>query len=62
MKRIVVLLLIALTLLPLGACKKGVKILHCDRCGREVQYPADSNVTGDWIIVCSECRKKMDSN
>ena len=40
--------------------KKSVKILHCDRCGREVEFDADSNMTEDWIIVCKECRKDMD--
>ncbi len=62
MRRIVIVLLIALTLLPLGACRKEMKIVHCDRCGKEIKYPADSNVTEDWIIVCSECRKKMNTD
>lgn len=35
------------------------KVLHCDRCGNEVTYPLDSNVTEDWIIVCNDCRKEL---
>ena len=55
-------ILAALCMLMLGACGRhgAVKILHCDRCGRELEYPADTNLTDDWIIVCSECRKNMD--
>lgn len=55
------MMLAVLCLLSVGACrKKSVKILHCDRCGREVEFDADSNMTEDWIIVCKECRKDMD--
>ena len=61
MKKLIVSLLILLALLSLGACgRKKVKILHCDRCGKEVEFPADDNATEDWIIVCAECRKGLD--
>ena len=61
MKKWLIMILAVLCLLSVGACrKKSVKILHCDRCGREVEFDADSNMTEDWIIVCKECRKDMD--
>lgn len=57
MKKLIVLALLVLTLLSLGACgrEKEKVILHCDRCGKEVEFSADTNMTEDWIIVCAEC-------
>lgn len=36
------------------------KVLHCDRCGKEITVPADSNMTEDWIIVCEDCKKDIE--
>ena len=55
---------IALLLLPLFGCAKEEKgpvvIVHCDGCGKELEYPADSGVTEDWILLCSDCNTKAD--
>ena len=54
---------IALLLLPLFGCgkEKGpVVVVHCDGCGKALEYPADSGVTEDWIILCDECSAKVD--
>ena len=31
----------------------------CDRCGKEVQVSADSNITEDWIIFCKDCAEEI---
>ena len=58
MKKRIALALLVLALLSLAACGKEKIILHCDRCGKEVEFPADTNMTEDWIIVCAECQKE----
>ena len=35
------------------------KILHCDNCGREISVDADSNMTDEWLLYCSECEKEL---
>lgn len=35
------------------------RIVHCDRCGKEIEVDADSNVTEDWILVCQDCQKEL---
>ena len=53
------LLIFALILLlALTACG-AKKIVHCDSCGREIEIDADSDMTEDWIILCSECKKAL---
>ena len=58
MKRLIAALLLVLVLLGLAACGGETRIVHCDRCGKEVEFPADTNMTEDWIIVCAECQKE----
>lgn len=31
------------------------KIVHCDKCNKEISIDADSNLDEDWIIFCDEC-------
>lgn len=31
------------------------KIVHCDKCNKEISIDADSNMDEDWIIFCDEC-------
>ena len=58
--RILLIVLSALCLLSFTACRsKETIILHCDRCGKEIVYPAGENVSEDWIIVCPECLAKQ---
>ena len=59
MKKLIALLLVALAALSLGACKKEPVVVHCNRCGKEIVYPAGENVSEDWIIVCPECLAKQ---
>jgi hypothetical protein len=61
MRRALTLLLAviaALTLLT-GCGLMKTKTLHCDYCGREVKVSADSDMTDDWIIYCSDCEKEL---
>ena len=62
MRRLFILFLLLLSLLGLAACGKGeVKIVHCDGCGREITVSADSNVDEDWILLCEDCQKQLES-
>lgn len=59
MKRFFVLLLVHCLLLTLTACGGEQKMLHCDGCGVEVHVDADSSMTEEWIVMCSECEKEL---
>ena len=58
MKKVLIFLLLVATLLCFAACGK-TKTLHCDRCGKEENVAADSNMTEDWIIYCKECEQEV---
>lgn len=59
--RILLIVLSALCLLSFTACRsKETIILHCDRCGKEIEFPSDTNMTEDWLIVCSDCQNGID--
>lgn len=51
-------LLLAITVLALLAglmgCA-GTKILHCDKCNKEVKVSTKSNMDEDWMIYCESC-------
>ena len=57
-KKILSVILVAVLLLSLTACGEK-KILHCDRCGVEVNVDADSNMDEDWAIFCNECNEEI---
>jgi hypothetical protein len=62
MKKLLICIL-ALAMLPLFGCRKdssAIKIIPCDGCGKKIEFPVDSNVTEDWIILCDECNEKVD--
>ena len=42
-----------------GKAATATRIVHCDRCGKEVSVPEDSNMTDDWILYCSDCEKEL---
>lgn len=58
MKKLLIVLILALSLLALTGCGEK-RIVHCDRCGKEVKVEADSNITDDWIIFCKECEQEI---
>ena len=39
----------------LCGCNEKKKIVHCDKCNKEISIDADSNMDEDWIIFCDEC-------
>ena len=59
MKKIFYILMILGAFVLLAACAKEETIVHCDGCGTELHYSASSDMAEDWFILCSECRKKL---
>ena len=57
MKKIVCLMLALVLMLTLVAC--GKRTVTCDGCGRDIQVKANSNVTDEWILFCSECETEF---
>lgn len=57
MKRIFAAMMAVLLVLALTAC--GVKVLHCDACGKEVKVKESSNMEEDWIIYCEQCNEEL---
>ncbi len=62
MKKAIAVVLLILVLFCLAACGAEMRTVHCDRCGKEVQVTADSNITDDWIILCKECKEEPDQD
>ena len=53
-------LLLCLLLTACGKSAAATRVVHCDRCGKELTVEADSNMTdGSWIIYCSDCEKAL---
>ena len=59
-KKLLLVMVLTLCLLALVGCGKKI-VLHCDVCGKELYYDADSDVTEDWLIVCEDCQKLVDN-
>ncbi len=59
MRKTLIALLLALSLLSLAGCGK-TRIVHCDRCGKEITVPESSNMTEEWIILCTDCSKEVE--
>ena len=56
--RLIAALLLVLALLLCG-CGAKTKTVHCDRCGKEVELPADSKIDEDWIFFCPDCAEEI---
>ncbi len=54
MKRLLAIVLLIVALLSLAGCGEP-RIVHCDRCGVEIELDANSNITEDWIVFCEDC-------
>ena len=48
----------AVLLLCFAGCGE-TKMLHCDKCGKEVEVQADSNMEEDWTLFCEDCHEKL---
>lgn len=59
LKRIVVMLLVMLFLVTAVSCGEK-KILHCDKCGAEVEVDAKSNMTEEWSLFCDTCGEEVE--
>ena len=57
MKRLLLTGIALLMALALAGCAK--KVVHCDGCGNEIEVPAGSDMTEDWLILCEECKAKL---
>ena len=55
------LILITILMIFTVGCKEK-KVVHCDTCGIEIKINADSAMTDDWSIYCTECSKSNDFN
>lgn len=56
MKKFLIALAVLLCSFTLLGCSKKI-ILHCDGCGKEIEFPADTSFTEDSIILCDDCKK-----
>ncbi len=61
MKKLLMIAIAAAMLFASVGCV-GTKIVHCDRCGKEVKMSADSGVTEDWLICCEECQQEINGS
>lgn len=43
------------------SCGGEKKIVHCDKCGGEIEIDADSAMEEDWIIYCEDCNKSVEA-
>lgn len=55
MKKILIIALALLSIMTVLSSCGEKKILHCDKCGKEIEVDADSNMDEDWILFCDEC-------
>lgn len=53
MKKLIAALLLVL-MLGMVACG-AARIVHCDKCGKEIKVDSDSNITEDWVVFCDDC-------
>ncbi len=58
MKKILCFVLAAILVFTFTGCGK-TKILHCDRCQKEVPVKESSNMEEDWILYCEECNEEL---
>lgn len=57
-KKIICLLLALVLMLTLIACGKE-KVVTCDHCGNQIDLPANSNITDEWIVYCKTCETEL---
>ena len=53
-KKLMILISVVGILMMLSSCGEK-KILHCDKCGKEVSVAESSNMEEEWILFCPEC-------
>ena len=58
MKKILCVIMTIVMLFAFTACGK-TKVLHCDKCGKEVAVKESSNMEEDWILYCGECNEEL---
>ena len=57
MKKKIICLLVVVLLLSLVGC--GKRTVTCDNCGKDIQVPASSNVSDEWILYCGTCEVEL---
>lgn len=60
-KKIALVITLSFMILSLIGCGK-TKIVHCDRCGKEIEVKESSNVDESWTLYCSDCEKELQIN
>ena len=59
-RRVSALLLCVLLLCVLLTACAATRIVHCDRCGKELTVKENSNMQDDtWTIYCPECEHAL---
>ena len=63
MKKRIVAIIFAITVLLLTLCGCGEKKeLTCDHCGEKVLVSEKSNMEEDWIVYCEKCNEELFSD
>ena len=57
MKKVIILCLVLAMLMALAGC--GTRTVTCDGCGKDITVKANSNVTDEWILFCSDCEAEL---
>lgn len=61
MKKLLCILLVLSFIFVMTGCGEK-KVLHCDKCGKEIEVKASSNMEEDWIIYCEDCNAEIIGN
>lgn len=56
------IIMIILCLITVCGCGGEKKVVHCDRCGAEVQVKSESKVEESWTIYCDKCDEELGLN
>ena len=60
MKKITAIVLLSVMMLSMILASCGEKkIVHCDKCGKEIEISADSNMDDSWQLFCTDCEKEL---
>ena len=59
MRRKIFITIAAVCALASILCGCAARVVHCDRCGREIRVKESSAVTEDWLLYCSDCEKEL---
>ena len=53
MKTVKILCMVLAMVMLLAGC--GSRTITCDNCGKDINVKANSNITDEWTVFCSDC-------